>query len=114
MHNYVVEDAFAGPGEHRMIYKGSVEAKNQFDRVCHEYRFEDQRNGTQASLRTGTRFLPDTELSKLMESMFDTTFKTGDPVDPKTLVGKEFDITIKEVNGFTKVTKVSPATTGEE
>ena len=112
--SYLVEDKFAGSGDHRMMYTGSVEAKNQFDRVCHEHRFEDEENGTQASLKTGIRFLPETELSKLMESMFDTKFKTGDTVDPKTLVGKEFDITIKEVNGFTKVTKVSPATTGEE
>ena len=110
---YTVEDKFAGSGNHKMVYVGSHETQNQFDRVCHEHRFEDEENGTQASLKTGTRFLPDTELSKLLESMFATTFKTGDTVDPKTLVGKEFDVTIKEVNGFTKVTKVSPAAGGD-
>lgn len=113
MMKYTVEATFAGPGVHRMTYQGPVEARSSFDRVCHEHRFEDRENETQAIYKTGTRFLPDTELSKLMEMMFDTQFKRGDVVDLESLLGKDFEITIKDINGLSRVVSVSPSTEGE-
>jgi hypothetical protein len=114
MSTYKVEDAFAGTGVHKMTYQGYVEFTNQFGRVCHEHRFRDVANGTQAICKTGTRFLPDTELSKLMTSMFGTTFATDEVVNPGELVGQNFSVTIQEVNGFGKVTNVAPISMGGE
>ena len=100
------ERPYAPRGTRRMPYLGCTEVDNQFGGKSLEHRFEDTEY--QAKILTRTAWLPGNSLDDFARQITGQDHDIDAEIDLDAYIGRQFDLTIEEVNSLSRVISVTP------